>query len=83
MFRWVRTKLQERQELKDWYDKARLCQPCEEACGDQICRRIGCMNMDMRANSLRLKVLLKRLDDATPPKLKTNDCKVINLNDYR
>ena len=47
----------------DLHEKGRLCAPCNKPCGDDLCGKVGCLNMDMRSNSLRLRLLVKRLID--------------------
>ena len=47
--------------FKRWL-KARLCEPCGIFCGNDLCRKIGCLNADKQTNA-RLKLLVKRLEN--------------------
>lgn len=65
MFKWLTNLYQAYQsekEMKMWFAKKSLCQPCSTFCGDDLCKRVGCMNTDMRSNYLRIKLLVRRLD---------------------
>ena len=53
-----------REQDYDHQEKGRLCAPCTTHCGNELCKKVGCLNMDMRTNSTRLKLLVRRLEDA-------------------
>ena len=79
-----------REEAYDFQEKARLCKPCDKFCGRDLCRKVGCLNMDMRTNSTRLGFLVMRLEDAgyvfTTEEKKEEpetDANVVNLADFR
>lgn len=79
----------------DFHEKARLCAPCVTHCGKDLCTKVGCLNMDMKSNSLRLQLLANRLEDygykfttlkkipITTPTETRDETNVVNLNDYR
>ena len=90
MFNWFKTWRERREQTYDFEEKARLCKPCDKFCGRELCRKVGCLNMDMRTNSTRLGFLVMRLEDAgyvfaaeeekQDEKTSTN---VVNLADFR
>ena len=59
LIKWLRGREQDYNKQ----EKARLCAPCTTPCGEDLCKKIGCLNMDMRTNSLRLRLLIDRLED--------------------
>ena len=83
----------------DRKEKGRLCAPCDTPCGKDLCAKVGCLNMDMRSNSLRLQLLVKRLEESgyqfpVQVPIKTTDEEpvdipvhtegnVVQLSDYR
>jgi hypothetical protein len=62
MFHRLKNWLKKREEEHDFFEKARLCAPCKTPCGNELCAKVGCLNMDMRTNSIRLQLLVKRLE---------------------
>lgn len=88
MIEQIKIWLWRRKVENDFQEKARLCRPCPTFCGDDICQKIGCLNMDMRANDLRLKLLVSRLEDhgyvfISDRKKETPVSNVVNLDDFR
>lgn len=86
MFKRFKTWLKRREQYYDLQEKGRLCAPCINPCGEDLCKKIGCLNMDMRTNSIRLHRLVQRLEDTgyifliEEPKTVDN---VVNLDDFR
>lgn len=86
MFTRLRQWLKRRAQYYDRMEKGRLCAPCAIPCGEDLCKKIGCLNMDMRTNSIRLHRLVQRLEDTgyifLIEKTKIED-NVVNLDDFR
>lgn len=86
MFNQIKTWLKQREVDYNFHEKARLCKPCSKFCGKDLCKKVGCLNMDMRTNSTRLALLVKRLEEAgykfTTSK-KENPSNIVNLDDFR
>ena len=59
LIKWLRG----REEDYNQTEKARLCAPCDTPCGQDLCKKVGCLTMDMRTTSLLLRLLVKRLQD--------------------
>jgi len=78
-----------REQEHDFLEKGRLCAPCTTHCGNDLCKKVGCLNMDMRTNSTRLTLLVQRLEDAgyvfVTKKKETEiiEDNVVNLDDFR
>lgn len=89
MFIRLKNWLKRRKRRYDRRQKRRLCAPCDTHCGEDLCKKIGCLNMDMNTNSLRLKLLVQRLEDAgyvfATEKKETEiiEDNVVNLDDFR
>lgn len=95
----VRGWLKKRERAYDKAEKARLCAPCANHCGNELCYKVGCLNMDMRTNSLRLHLLVNRLEgygykfptqievtfeDSKPEEIPINTkTNVVKISDYR
>lgn len=78
--------LKRREAEYDFCEKARLCKPCDTFCGKELCRKVGCLNMEMRTNATRLQLLINRLEDAGyvfATKKPNKPLNVIDLNEYR
>jgi len=78
--------LKQREADYDFREKARLCKPCDKFCGNDLCKKVGCLNMDMRTNSTRLKLLVLRLEQAGykfKPSKKEDPSNIVNLDDFR
>lgn len=80
--------LKRREAKYNLAEKARLCKPCDTFCGKDLCKKVGCLNMDMRTNSIRLTLLVKRLEEAgyefkTKEFSKDDPSNIVNLDDFR
>ena len=89
MFTRVKRWFARRAEDYDRQEKGRLCAPCDVHCGEDLCKKVGCLNMDMKTNSTRLKLLVQRLEDAgyvfVTKKKETEiiEDNIVNLDDFR
>ena len=91
MFTWLKQILFERDwERRDRLQKLKgeLCKPCDHLCGNKVCKRIGCLNMDMRTNFLALNDAVRQLEHyekqlGINQEKKINTEKVVSLDDYR
>lgn len=87
MLKRFRKWLARRETEYDFWEKARLCKPCDKPCGNELCPKVGCLNMDMRTNSTRLKLLVNRLENAgyefVTVKQESDDDNVVNIDDFR
>ena len=86
MIKRIKKWLKRREDDYNFTEKARLCKPCDTFCGKDLCKKVGCLNMDMRTNSTRLTLLVNRLEEAgyefkTNPKEKLSN--IVNLDDFR
>ncbi len=81
--------LKRRAQYYDQMEKGRLCAPCDVHCGEDLCKKIGCLNMDMRTNATRLNLLVQRLEDAgyifltIEEETEIIEDNVVNLDDFR
>ena len=84
----IRKWLKRREDEYNLAEKGRLCKPCDTFCGKDLCKKVGCLNMDMRTNSTRLTLLVRRLEDAgyefkTNKFSKDDPSNIVNLDDFR
>ena len=87
MFIKLKRWLKRRAEYYDRQEKGRLCAPCIDFCGEDLCKKIGCLNIDMRTNSIRLHRLVQRLEDTgyvfLIEETKIIEDNVVSLDDFR